>query len=341
MKDNFELLNNVDMDLDKYEDLKIDKDKLKKKMREQIKVKSNLKRNIVKVASICIVGGGLVVAGIMNPSLANKIPVIENIFEDLNDKFSLGYRDPSEIQLIGESRKYNGVSLSIEQALSDGYSISLTYVIKSDKKLPRDNDYKPYGEQSGDFYFYGEHELNNEDLEIASYQNLGGYFKDEYTFVGIIRYDLYHQNKDIPKYIDFDLDINGIGHPDKDVIMNGKWKFSLKINTNESIKNIKSSAKSNNFNISNVGISNQNLIIDIEVLKSNEDFTAANLGKYIEIYLDNTLIGVSYCYKISESNGNSTYRVVSTLYYSPNEEEANILDIKFKNNDEFNISLDN
>ena len=32
MKDNFKLLNNVDMDLDKYEDLNIDKDKLKKKM---------------------------------------------------------------------------------------------------------------------------------------------------------------------------------------------------------------------------------------------------------------------------------------------------------------------
>ena len=31
MKDNFKLLNNVDMDLDKYEDLNIDKDKLKKK----------------------------------------------------------------------------------------------------------------------------------------------------------------------------------------------------------------------------------------------------------------------------------------------------------------------
>ena len=40
MKDNFKLLNNVDMDLDKYEDLNIDKDKLKKKMRTQIKTKN-------------------------------------------------------------------------------------------------------------------------------------------------------------------------------------------------------------------------------------------------------------------------------------------------------------
>ena len=30
MKDNFKLLNNIEMDLDKYEDLNIDKDKLKK-----------------------------------------------------------------------------------------------------------------------------------------------------------------------------------------------------------------------------------------------------------------------------------------------------------------------
>ena len=32
MEDNFKLLNNVNIDLDKYEDLNIDKDKLKKKM---------------------------------------------------------------------------------------------------------------------------------------------------------------------------------------------------------------------------------------------------------------------------------------------------------------------
>ena len=46
MKDNFKLLNNIEMDLDKYEDLNIDKDKLKKKMRTQIKTKNKFKKNI-------------------------------------------------------------------------------------------------------------------------------------------------------------------------------------------------------------------------------------------------------------------------------------------------------
>lgn len=44
MKDNFKLLNNIEMDLDKYEDLNIDKDKLKKKMRTQIKTKNKFKK---------------------------------------------------------------------------------------------------------------------------------------------------------------------------------------------------------------------------------------------------------------------------------------------------------
>lgn len=48
MKDNFKILNNVEMDLDKYEDLNIDKDKLKKKMRGQIKSKSKLKKKYNK-----------------------------------------------------------------------------------------------------------------------------------------------------------------------------------------------------------------------------------------------------------------------------------------------------
>ena len=59
MKDNFKLLNNIEMDLDKYEDLNIDKDKLKKKMRTQIKTKNKFKKNISVADSICIVGIGL------------------------------------------------------------------------------------------------------------------------------------------------------------------------------------------------------------------------------------------------------------------------------------------
>ncbi len=89
MKDNFKLLNNVDIDLDKYQDLNIDKDKLKEKMRCQIKAKSKFKKNIAVASSACIVGLGLIGAGIINPSLANGIPVIENIFEDLNETFGL------------------------------------------------------------------------------------------------------------------------------------------------------------------------------------------------------------------------------------------------------------
>ena len=339
MKDNFKLLNDVNIDLNKYEDLSINKDKLKQSMRAKIKIRKKINKALVTVASICVISIGMLGIGIMNPALADSIPVVHNIFKDLNTKLGLGYRDPSEIQAIGESRIYNGVSLSIEEASSDGYSINLTYVIKSDKKLPRDNDYKPYGEDSGDFSFYGEHKLNNKNLEIASHHNVGGYFKDDYTFIGMVRYDLNQQNKDIPDYIYFDLDIDGIGHPTKDIVMEGKWKFSFKINTNEDMKNIKPSAKSNNFNISNVGISKQNLIIDIEVLKSNEDFTASSLDQSIEIYLDNYSMEATYCYKISESNGNSTYRVVSTLYDSPNVEKPKTLDIKFKNNDKFSISL--
>ena len=133
MKDNFEILNNVDMDLDRYEDLNIDKDKLKKNMRSQIKTKSKLRKNISVAASICLIGRGLFVASVINPSLASGIPVIENIFEDLNETFCLNTSYSTYAQGIGQTQTKNGVTVSIEEAVSDGHNLYLTYKIKSQK----------------------------------------------------------------------------------------------------------------------------------------------------------------------------------------------------------------
>ena len=75
MKNNYEVLNNVNIDLDEYQDINIDKDKLKQQMRQQIKSKGKLKKNISVVASACIVASGLIYLGNSNPALAYNIPI--------------------------------------------------------------------------------------------------------------------------------------------------------------------------------------------------------------------------------------------------------------------------
>ncbi|HBY2626696.1 UNVERIFIED_CONTAM: hypothetical protein C3P01_16900 [Clostridioides difficile] len=58
MKDKFKILNEVDIDLDKYEDLNINKDKLKQSMRNKIKSKKKIGKRLTIAASIGVVSIG-------------------------------------------------------------------------------------------------------------------------------------------------------------------------------------------------------------------------------------------------------------------------------------------
>lgn len=314
MKDNFEILNNVEMDLDKYEDLNIDKDKLKKKMRGQIKSKSKLKKNITKVAGIFIVGGGLVVAGIINPSLANKIPVIENIFEDLNETFGLDTVDSRYAQGIGQTQTKNGVTVSIEEAVSDGHNLYLTYKIKSEEKLPRYDEYRPYGGNSGEFAIYSDIKIDKDGSWVTG-TGLTGYYKDEYTFVGMESYQLEFKGKEAPSNFNVKIKINHIGGVFANIeeMIKGPFKFSLNIDSKVDKEVIAVNKSQDGYKVRTIEVSPYGINVNVEFPK-NYVSDRDDILKEVNLYDDKGKQVASHGYSHDIIKSNETRVENNTVY---------------------------
>ncbi|MGL5329995.1 MAG: DUF4179 domain-containing protein [Peptostreptococcaceae bacterium] len=275
MKDNFKLLNNVDIDLNKYEDLSIDKDKLKQNMRKQIKTKSKFNKSVAVAASICAVGVGLFGAGIINPSIADSIPIVKDIFEELNCKLNLGYIDYNDIQQVGASITSNGTTITIEEAISDGSNIFITYSIKSNKKIPRDiipEEYQSddYDENKGDLMLYGNVRSRTKDLYVNQSLNVDGYFKDDYNFIGMEMYEIRTKDSEIPEFVNFEINIESIGSvmTEYEDMLKGDWTFNLNIDTKSSIKTIDINQSKDGFKLNNISISPYSIVANIEFPKS-------------------------------------------------------------------------
>ncbi|MGX4600022.1 DUF4179 domain-containing protein [Faecalimicrobium sp. JNUCC 81] len=287
------------------------------------------KKGFIVAASVCIICAGALGVGTLNPSLAESVPIVHDLFKELNNKLNLGYEKPNKIQGIGDTKTSNGVSLTIDEASSDGYSIYLTYTIKSEEKLPRNEQFKPYGEDSGFLDFDGVKRIKTKGIEMVTASSSGGYFKDNYTYVGIKKYGLHQGNKNIPKYIDLDLNISSIGIHSKNSYINGEWKFKLRVNTNDTIKNIKPKNTSNIYNVTNVGISSSNIVFDIEVPKEKYSDYSLNLDELLKVYLDDEQTLSSEGYKISEDKNRVTYRAVIVYNDYPGKNHPNKLIFEF------------
>lgn len=314
MKDNFELLNNVDIDLDKYEDLNIDKDKLKEKMRGQIKAKSKFKKNIAVASSICIVGLGLIGAGIINPSLANKIPVIENIFEDLNETFGLDTVDSRYAQGIGQTQTKNGVTVSIEEAVSDGHNLYLTYKIKSEEKLPRYDEYRPYGRNSGEFAIYSDIKIDKDGSWVTG-TGLTGYYKDEYTFVGMESYQLEFKGKEAPSNFNVKIKINHIGGVFANIeeMIKGPFKFSLNIDSKVDKEVIAVNKSQDGYKVRTIEVSPYGINVNVEFPK-NYVSDRDDILKEVNLYDDKGKQVASHGYSYDIIKSNETRVENNTVY---------------------------
>lgn len=81
MKDKFNILNDVKVDIDEYEEVKFDNnDEFKNKMIK--KIKSRKQRNIKKIATASSVAAiGIVSLAVINPEMVRAMPIIGNVIE--------------------------------------------------------------------------------------------------------------------------------------------------------------------------------------------------------------------------------------------------------------------
>ncbi|MED3572325.1 DUF4179 domain-containing protein [Cytobacillus praedii] len=222
MKDIYELLNDIDIDETEYEEIEIDelekarvKKALRKSIRQEKKVKG-WKKNVAAAAILC--GLSVTAIGLTMPAYAGSIPVIGDIFRFLDNGRTGLYDDykeySTEINMTDDS---NGIKVTLNDAIFDGKTISLTYSIVSEHDL-------------------GDNPILEDSLDIKGVGSQSGSARiskvDDHQYVGIVTAS--NLDRDQVDRAKIKWEIDRITLPDQQYKeINGSWKFALALEATE------------------------------------------------------------------------------------------------------------
>ncbi|MFK9090901.1 DUF4179 domain-containing protein [Bacillus salipaludis] len=223
MKDIYELFNDLNIDENEIEEMEVnelEKANIKKSLKKAITMKkkrSSWKKSVA-VASILV--GFSVTTFVTYPAYAGNIPVIDDIFRFFDtgktDKETGPYYDykkySNEINMTKES---NGIKITVNDAVFDGKTLTLTYSIDS------------------------EQDLGNVDLSmprITGMKAYGGTGKtskiDTNKYVGMLTVSNLENKKLDVANIKWDID--SIQNPDHQTVIKGDWKFAFSLDATDS-----------------------------------------------------------------------------------------------------------
>jgi len=140
MKDIYELLNDIDIDENELEEIEaseIEKEKVKRNVKQSLRTKKKMKswKKGVAAASI-LLGLSVATLGIGFPTYAGGLPIVGDIFRFLDNGKTGLYENYKEFSTeLNMTRESNGVKVTINDAVFDGRTITITYSIESDKDL--------------------------------------------------------------------------------------------------------------------------------------------------------------------------------------------------------------
>ncbi|VXC40555.1 ECF-type sigma factor negative effector [Bacillus mycoides] len=140
MKDIYELLNDIVIDekeLEEIEASEIEKEKVKRNVKQSIRTKKKMKswKKGVAAASI-LVGLSVATLGIGFPTYAGGLPIVGDIFRFLDNGRTGVHENYKEFSTeLNMTKESNGVKVTINDAVFDGRTVTITYSIESDKDL--------------------------------------------------------------------------------------------------------------------------------------------------------------------------------------------------------------
>ncbi|MFD0621282.1 DUF4179 domain-containing protein [Paenibacillus sp. GCM10027629] len=219
MKDIYELLNDVDIDDKELEEMKVndlERARVKKAVKASIQRK---KRTWTKGIAAAVIVAGLSTAalGAAFPAYASNIPVIGNIFRFLDIGMGV-YQDYKEYSSeINMSQESNGIKFTINDAIFDGETVSLTYSIDSNRDLGADPIIHGF-------------------LDIKDSEGVGS--SDKITkvspnnYVGLLTGTAFHRKES--DTVELTWNIEGIRIPDSKEQIKGNWNFALALKATES-----------------------------------------------------------------------------------------------------------
>ncbi|MGY3313013.1 hypothetical protein ACV242_001509 [Peribacillus simplex] len=159
MKDIYELLNDMDIDETEFKEMEVtelEKAKIKRSLKKSISKKKKMKRWQKNVLAASIIFGlSTATIGFSFTASAKSIPLIGDIFSFLGNGKTGLYDDikntgkglygdykaySNEIGLTEES---NGLTFTINDAIYDGKTVTITYTIESEEDLGDGSFYIP------------------------------------------------------------------------------------------------------------------------------------------------------------------------------------------------------
>lgn len=207
------------------------------------------------VAGVVTVGGSVFCYN--NPAIASKIPVIGNIFEQVEDDVTYSGNFAKKKEVLNDTKnttekvdkkqaqdavytaKDQGITITASEVYCDGYSVYLTAKVESEKggfeNIPEYYTRRFEEKTSKMISTDGTWEINGLGEEVfPSSVNLQGKTVDDHTFIGMIKLDL---KQYLEKDGIFKLNISDLWYDDKDALdaesiepanrIKGEWKLAV------------------------------------------------------------------------------------------------------------------
>ncbi|MFJ7637733.1 DUF4179 domain-containing protein [Peribacillus sp. NPDC097225] len=227
MKDFYELLNDIDLDESEFKEMEVtelDKTRVKKRLKKSIlkKKKSKGWQRKVMTASILFALTSATI-GISFTAYASNIPVIGDIFrflEDENGKHNdkgvyHDFKDYSNN--INLTEKSNGITFTINDAIYDGKTVTITYSIESEEDLGNESLYIP--------------DPNIKEMKAQAGTDYTSKVSEN-KYVGLLTASNIDNAKNDTVHIKWDIDHIASTSMDKEI--KGKWNFAFSLQTTKS-----------------------------------------------------------------------------------------------------------
>ena len=219
------------------------------------KIKS--KKNNRLIGGIAASLGIVFAIGVVTPTSAN-IPIVGGVFEKIQDEIGFSGNYSGYATSINETVYDNGIGITLSEIYCDGESLYVSYKVESNEKFKytkyeydADNDYDITEEQASNIVgsqllYSGKGKVNftNKTLNNHGVAGIEGKYIDDYTFVGVEKYDLEDIYVDIPDEFEYKVTIKNLRcipwrGDEKDQVLKGKWSFKVPVKVDkESVKTI-------------------------------------------------------------------------------------------------------
>ncbi|MBV4417223.1 DUF4179 domain-containing protein [Clostridium tyrobutyricum] len=235
----YKYLNDIEMDIEKIDstDVEIDyitQKRLKRNLLNTIKNKRRMTISKYKVAAAAVIV--IILIGVKMPAIAKNIPNLKSIIQQMHtDVYDTGHYEKYS-KAVNKSITDKGITVTINEILTDGNNLMVGYTIKSDtdiRKLVKTGKeiIENQGKNNGfePFTLAKDTKING-NYTMGGTQSDGKYL-DEYTYIN--SETMYMDDKNIPSVFNMDLNINNIYG------VKGNWNFKFSVSKNDTARESK------------------------------------------------------------------------------------------------------